>query len=189
LQQFLAALPRQDGPELPQPEHHLLLDVASSGAAVMQSRQVHSSRFTDSEPSAELGPEHRGVPERSSLSTAALLRKLIDELSRLFRHEVALARSELTELLQRVRAGFTRLATGAALMFVSLLTLVAAAVLALAQVMPAWLAALGVGLLIGMVGFGALRGSRRNLDPTALKPRRIPESLRQDAAVLARKRR
>jgi hypothetical protein len=122
-----------------------------------------------------------------SESTMGLLRRLMDELSMLFRQEVALARAEIVESLSAAKAGVASLAAGGAVLFAGLLVLLAAAVLGLAEVIAAWLAALIVGVIVGITGYLMVQAGRRKLDPAALKPTHIQRSLHRDAEVLARK--
>ena len=120
-------------------------------------------------------------------STLDLIRQLIDELSALFRHEVALVRAEIKESLQATTSGLLQVAIGAVILLIALLAAVAAAVLVLALIVPAWLAALAVAVVVAAVGYTIIRGGRRKLDASSLKPTRAPQSLRKDAAVLARR--
>jgi hypothetical protein len=126
--------------------------------------------------------------DREPQSTVELLRKLVNELSMLFRQEVALVRAEITESLPVAKSGFISAATGAAALVAGLLLLSAAAVLALAQVIPPWLAALIVGVGVGLCGYVLLLAGTRKLKPSVLTPTKSPESLRRDAKVLTRRR-
>jgi hypothetical protein len=133
------------------------------------------------------GIELPAAPSRDGESIRALLRRLMDELATLFRQEVALATAEVSGALTRMLLGMTSVATGAAVLYAGFLVLLAAAVLGLATMMSPWLAALVVGLVASVIGLGMVYGGRKAFDPTALKPRRTVESLRQDKETLTRK--
>src|SRR3569833_95630 len=99
-------------------------------------------------------------------TTLGLIRQLMEDLAMLFRQEMALARVEISEAIQRITAGIGAPATGGLLRLAGLMGLLAAAVLGLATVMAAWLAALIVGgavLAIGAitlaVGLKAIRSA------------------------------
>ena len=154
----------------------------------MQTQPGNATMTQDDSSEARLATDpaigRSGPPAQSTLG---LIRQLIDELAALFRHEVALARAELTESARAAATGRIRLAVGTLVLFVALLTAVAAGVLLLALIVPAWLAALAIGLVLGALGYGILSGARRKLDVDSLKPTHTPASLRKDAAVLPRK--
>jgi membrane glycosyltransferase len=111
----------------------------------------------------------------------------MDELSVMFRQEVALARAEFGQTLSAAKTGVASIAAGGAVLFAALLVILETVILALAQVMPAWLAALIVGVVVGIAGYLMLQAGRKKLQPAALKPTQTQESLRRDAEVLGRR--
>jgi lipopolysaccharide export LptBFGC system permease protein LptF len=123
---------------------------------------------------------------RNGGSTIELLRRLMDELTLLFRQEMALATAELTHALSKLTSAVTAIATGGAVAFAGFLVLLAAAVLGLANVVAPWLAALIVGGVVTAVGIALLLAGRKKLDPAELKPRLSPESIRRDKEILTR---
>jgi uncharacterized membrane protein YqjE len=100
-------------------------------------------------------PEHEEKPERER-SIGELLGELSQEVSRLVRQEIRLARVEMTEKARELgkSAGFFGVAALGGLMVIS--TLTAAAILGLAEVIPGWAAALIVmaawAVIAGIVG-------------------------------------
>ncbi len=86
---------------------------------------------------ANVRTSHNG----SEPSTAELVQRAAEQMSRLVRDELALARAELTEKGKHAGIGLGLLAGGAALAFFGLGALLTAAILALALVLPAWGAA------------------------------------------------
>ncbi len=126
-------------------------------------------------------------PDLDSQTTVGLLRKLLDELSLLFRQEVRLATAELSRSLTNLVTGATSVAAAAAVLFAGLLVLLAAAVLGLALAMPAWLAALVIGVAVILLGFALLNLGRAKFRATTVKPEHTVESLSKDKDVLTRR--
>ena len=98
--------------------------------------------------------------------TGELLGDLADELRRLGRAEVRLAMIETRRKAKRMTMGAAAIGMAAVLGLCGTMTLVACAVIALARLMPWWLAALlgaaGVFILAGMtamIGMLSLRGA------------------------------
>ncbi len=118
------------------------------------------------------------VKEHRSLGQ--LFTDLMNEARTLLRQEVRLAKTELTEKASRVGKDLTSLAVGGAIANAGLLAIVAAAVMGLAHVVPAWLAALIVGLVVGGIGFGMIQQGRKNLTQEDLTPRKTVKSLEED---------
>jgi hypothetical protein len=114
-------------------------------------------------------------------SVAGLFGQLARETSRLIRQEIALARAEVLDRLGQLGTGAAELAIGGVLAFAGFLVLLASAVLGLSNVLPAWLAALIVGVVVLAIGgFFVLKG-RRDVEPANLVPRRTLRTLRDDA--------
>jgi Putative Actinobacterial Holin-X, holin superfamily III len=156
----------------------------------MQAQSGNATRTEGNSSAARAGANLPiGQSVRPAQSTLGLVGELIDELATLFRHEVALARAEVRESVRAATAGLIHVAMGALILFTALLTGVAAGVLLLALILPAWLAALAIGAVTGAIGYRILRGGWRKLDVSNLKPTRARESLRKDAAILARRHR
>ena len=120
-------------------------------------------------------------PPHGGRSVGTLLADLVNQTGLLIRQEIALFRAELGENLSRAGAGAIALAVGAMLAFSGWLVLLAAAVLALALVLAAWLAALIVGVVTVAIGGIVLYVGRRRLNGM-LVPQRSLRSLREDGA-------
>ncbi|MBV9858716.1 MAG: phage holin family protein [Alphaproteobacteria bacterium] len=127
-------------------------------------------------------PEVIGPRRKSDRSVAALLSDLANETIQLIRQEIALLKAELHEKLSRVGQGAAALAAGGLLALSGWLVLLAAAVLGLATVLPPWLAALIVGLVVLALGGGLLYLGKTRFAGDALLPRRTLNSLREDEA-------
>ena len=124
---------------------------------------------------------------RERESAVGLLRRLIDELSTLFRKEIALAKAEVAQGFSQVKTGAISLASGGAVLFAGVLVLLAAAVLGLSHVMPDWLAALIVGAVVSIIGLVMINTGKNKLDPSALKPERTQHALQRDKEMVERR--
>lgn len=113
-------------------------------------------------PRASLPTWHVDDEPRSAL---ALLRQLLSELSTLIHQEIALATAEFIQSLVVFRAAAVVLACGAMALFAGCLLLLAVAVLGLATLLPPWLAALLVAVVVLGIGFGLLHSGRGKLQP------------------------
>jgi hypothetical protein len=107
-----------------------------------------------------------------SASTADLVRQAAEQISRLVRDELALAKAEMADKGKRAGVGAGLLGGGGVVALYGVAVLIAALVMGLAQAMPGWLAALIVGVvLLGAAGALAMIG--RSRVKQALPP--IPE--------------
>lgn len=117
-------------------------------------------------------------------SLVGLFSDLWRETSALFRAETELVKAELSEKISQVQTAIIALAVGAVILFAAILLLLAAAVNALARVLPpdqaAWLSPLIVGVVVAIIGLIVLAKGRRDLEASELKPSRTMHSLRRD---------
>ena len=97
---------------------------------------------------------------------------------------MALLKAELHEKFGQVGRGATALGAGALIAYSGWLALLAAAILGLATVLPAWLAALIIGLLVVAIGGLLLFIGKSRFEADSLMPRRTLRSLREDEAWL-----
>ena len=120
-------------------------------------------------------------------SATNLLSRLVNDITALFRNELALAKAEFSKAATNAKLGVAGMAAGAAVLLAGALSLVAAAILGLAEVIEPWLAALIVGVALGVIGFVMLQSAKKKLEPSALSLERTQHSLRRDAEVVARR--
>ena len=114
-------------------------------------------------------------------STAALVKQLSQQMSELARKEVELAKAELAEKGKQAGVGAGMFGAAGILGFLGLALIAATAVLALAEGMDGWLAALIVTLVIlAAAGIAALVGRSRMQEATPLKPEQTQESVQED---------
>ncbi len=114
-------------------------------------------------------------------SVAQLVNDLSAQVSRLVRDEMKLARAEMQTKGKRFGLGAGMAGAGGLMALFGLGVLVAAAVLALALVLPAWAAALVVGgVLLLLAGLLGLLGRKQVQKATPPMPRESIESVRKD---------
>ncbi|MEQ4301881.1 phage holin family protein [Plantactinospora sp. B6F1] len=119
-------------------------------------------------------------------STAELMQRAKEQVKRLARDELALARIELAHKGRHAGIGMGLFGGGAVLALCGLGLLVAAAVLGLALVIPAWAAALVVaGALFILAGGLALVGRSRVRRAVPPMPSATADSLRADVNTVA----
>jgi len=119
------------------------------------------------------------TPPLRSAATLDLVRQVLRTGTRLVEKDIELARTELKADLRAQLRLAGRLAAAALLVMLGINLLLVALVFALARVMPAWLAALAVGVLLlavgGAIGLAAWRG--RSGAPLATTRKRVREDL------------
>jgi hypothetical protein len=119
-------------------------------------------------------------------STAGLLSRLFADITALFRNEVAFAKAEFVELAESAKTGVVSIAVAAVVLLGGLLALLAAAILALSEMMAPWLAAFIVGAVLATTGLLLIRNARHKLNPSRHLDR-VREAVRSDVEVIARR--
>lgn len=126
------------------------------------------------------GPVPAGDP-----TLGALMHQLSEQTSALVRSEVDLAKAELAAKGKSAGIGAGLFGAAGILAFFGAAVLIATVVLALALVLPAWAAALIVGLvLLAAAGVVATLGRNKVQDASPAKPERTVENVRQDVDTL-----
>jgi hypothetical protein len=125
----------------------------------------------------------RGVETRDE-STPSLLRRLGDDIGMLFAQELALLKAETMRSVSDLKAATMSIAMGGAVLFMGIFFLLLSAVYGLSNVVDPWLAALIVGGAVALIGIIMLASGRRNLEPTAVAPRRTAAALRKDTDMI-----
>ena len=119
-------------------------------------------------------------------STAELVQQASEQLARLVRDELALARAKLTTKGRHAGRGIGLFGGGGVLALYGLATLVAAVVLLIALALPAWAAALIVaGALFAVAAILALSGRRQVRQATPPIPTSVADSVRADVSAVA----
>jgi uncharacterized membrane protein YqjE len=110
-----------------------------------------------------------------------LITQLSEQVSRLVREEMRLAQVEMTQKGKRAALGVGMLGGGGLVALYGIAALLAAIILALANVIPAWAAALVVGaVLLAVAGVLALLGRRQIKHAKPPVPQQAADSLRAD---------
>lgn len=122
--------------------------------------------------------EARRIEERP---LGELFSDLVTETTTLVRNEVALAKVEITHKATKVGSNIGSLVVGGAIAYAALLAIGAAVILLLARVMPAWIAAGIVGLIVAGVAWLMISKAITELQQMDLKPQETVESLKEDA--------
>ena len=117
-------------------------------------------------------------------SLGDLFSELAAETGTLVRQEVALAQAEITSKATKVGKNVGFLAVGGAVGYAALLAILAGVVLGLSYFMPAWIAAILVGLVVGAVSFFMISSALQDLKNTNLKPEETVDSIKEDAQWL-----
>lgn len=120
-------------------------------------------------------------------SLGNLFSDLSEKASLLVEQEVELAKREFQETLNQGIRDLIAATTGTVIALASLLVFIAAAVLALDLVMPAWLAALVVGALIAIIGGVLAYMGIADLSHLKIVPKKTSESLTKDKDMVKEK--
>jgi uncharacterized membrane protein YqjE len=115
----------------------------------------------------------------------ALVHDLAQEIPELVRSEIRLAQAEVAEKGRAVGTGLGMFSAAGLLAFFALGTLVAAAVLGLAEAIAGWASALVVAaVLLAAAGVAALAGRKKVSEGQPLKPERAVAGVREDVAAV-----
>lgn len=109
-----------------------------------------------------------------------LISDLTRDITTLFRQEIRLVKTEMSEKVEQAESGMTILAIGGAVAYAGLLILLAAAVLGLSLYLEPWLAALIVAVVVLVIGLGMVAKGKSNLKARNLVPEKTVESLQRD---------
>ncbi|SFI84010.1 Putative Holin-X, holin superfamily III [Streptosporangium canum] len=122
---------------------------------------------------------------KDALSTAELIRQMSEEVSRLVRDELRLAKLELAEKGRHAGIGAGLFGGAGVVALYGGGALVAAVILLLALAMPAWAAAAIVGVvLLAVAAVLGVLGKRQVTEAVPPAPERTIESLKHDIDVV-----
>ncbi len=122
-------------------------------------------------------------------SLTDLLKELRDESTLLFRQEVALAKTEMTDKASRTGRNVAFLAVGGAVAYAGLLIILMAAVVGLylglnaaglSNATSGWLAPLIVGGVVAAIGYGLIQKAISTLKHESLAPERTVETMQDN---------
>src|SRR5690349_8409482 len=124
-------------------------------------------------------------PDTSQKTTAELAKTASEQISRLVRDELKLAQAELAQKGKHAGIGAGLFGAGGLIALYGVAALLTAVVLLLAYVMPAWVAAVIVGvLLLGVAGLLALVGKKQVQQVTPAAPEETVDSVKADVAAV-----
>ena len=128
-----------------------------------------------------------GGANRDDRSIAELVRQLAEQSSELARKEVELAKAEMEVKARRLGMGAGAFGGAGILGLFAFGALTAAAILALATAMDAWLAALVVGVVYAAIaGVMALVGRTKVQEGSPPIPERAADSVKEDVETAKR---
>lgn len=117
---------------------------------------------------------------RDDRSLGELFTELSRETTTLVRQEVALAKAEMSQQASRVGKDIGFLAVGGTILYAGFLVILAGVIIILAELMPWWLSALLVGIVVAGIGAGLVQKGRKDLKQTSLVPQQTIETLKED---------
>lgn len=120
------------------------------------------------------------MERRDDRSLGELFAELTKETTTLVRQEVALAKTEMTQKAAEVGKDVGFLAAGGAVAYAGLLAIVAGVVLALGQIIPLWISALLVGLMVAAIGYFLVRKGLNALKQVKPAPEQTIQTLKED---------
>jgi uncharacterized membrane protein YqjE len=124
---------------------------------------------------------HNAPTRDAEPSVAELVRQSTEQVSRLVRDELRLARAEMAEKGKQAGVGAGLLGGGGVVALYGVAALLTAIVLGLAEVMPGWLAALIVAvLLLAVAGVMAVLGRKRVKQAAPPVPEQAVRSVQAD---------
>jgi uncharacterized membrane protein len=118
------------------------------------------------------------------MSLRELVGGVAEDARDLVRGEVALARAEVEQKVDRVTAGVISLFGAMMLAYAGLVIVLIAAAQALARVIPDWAASLIVGVVVLVIGTILAIAARRALSPSRMVPDRTVRNVETDARVI-----
>jgi hypothetical protein len=110
-----------------------------------------------------------------------LFSDLATDMSNLIRQEVALAKLEVTQKAKYLGRNVGYLVVGGAVAYAGMLAVIAAIIMLLDRVMPAWGAALLVGIVVAGIAWLLIGKALAALQQADLTPRETVETLKEDA--------
>lgn len=122
------------------------------------------------------------IKEERSLGD--LFSELAGETSTLVREEVALAQQEIAQKAVIAGKSVGSLVIGGAVAYAAMLAILTAAIAGLSSFIPVWLAALVVGIVVGIVAFMLISPALAALKKLELAPRETVKTLKEDAQWL-----
>ena len=129
--------------------------------------------------------------EKDNRTLSGLVRDLMRDTAGLFRQEVQLAKTEISEKISHVGSAVAAIFVGALVVFAGFLVLLDAAVYFITDYFapdaPLWLSATIIGGIVTSIGLVVVLKARSGLDADNLTPHRTVRSLARDTDLLKEK--
>ena len=122
------------------------------------------------------------IESRTSLRD--LVGEVADDARDLVRGEIALARSEVEQKVERVITGIVSIVGAMLLAYAGLIIVLIAAAQALARSIPDWAASLIIGGVVLLIGLVMALVARKALSPSGMVPERTIRNVQADARVV-----
>ncbi len=117
------------------------------------------------------------APERP---IGEMFQELAQDARNLINLEIELAKAELSEKASQTGRAVGFMAGGGFVIYAGFLAIMFAAIVALAYLVPLWLSALIVGVVVALIGYGVLRKGMSDLKATNLAPNQTMQTLKED---------
>lgn len=124
------------------------------------------------------------TPAKDERSLGELFSDLATDTSNLVKQEVALAQTELTQKAVKVGKNVGYLVVGGAVGYAAVLCFIAALVIGLSYLVPAWAAALIVGVVVAVAAVVLILSAVSALKRTGITPTQTVETIKEDAQWL-----
>lgn len=113
-------------------------------------------------------------------SLGELFSGLLQDTRTLFSQEVELAKSEMSQNASRMGKHVAFVAAGGFVAYAGFLAIMAALIVALGQLMPLWLAALLVGVIVAAVGYLLIQRGLSKLKSESMAPEKTMSTLKEN---------
>lgn len=121
------------------------------------------------------------APETSEPTIGTLFTDLTEDMGKLVRQEIELARVETMQKVNRAMRSVVLMAAGGFVAYAGFITLLIAAAIGLGQIMPYWLSTLIVAVLVLIVGAILIGSGRSSLTNLTVVPENTVASIKEDA--------
>ncbi|HEY0736436.1 MAG TPA: phage holin family protein [Herpetosiphonaceae bacterium] len=118
--------------------------------------------------------------QEDTRSLGELFSELANETTTLVRQEIQLVRTEMTQKATQAGKDVGMIGAGGALAYAGLLALIAALIIGLGELIPLWLSALIVGLVVVGIGYMLIQRGLTALKQIDPKPQQTIQSLQED---------
>ncbi len=113
-------------------------------------------------------------------SFGELVGELNDQVRTLISQEVRLAKAEVSEKGKQAGKGVGFIAAGGFVAYAGFLAILAGIIVGLGHLVPMWVAALLVGLIVALVGYLVVQKGISSLKPENLKPENTAKSIKEN---------